>query len=265
MQRLELKDRIAAHTGWRYEFCFEDGIKTPTPNRGVVNRQAQRYHYFFERLLSLTGGSLLGKRALDLGCNSGFWSLQALEAGADFVLGIDGQQGFVDQANLVFEAKGIDSDRYRFECGDVFGRELADEFDVVLCLGLMDHVASPVELFQLIADIDPELVIIDTEVSRARSSVFELTKVYDAGESLGQPSVLIPSRMALEELAAQFGFDAVALALNVADYAGMSDYRRRRRLAFICSRTISLSSLPVQPDPSGVPWWIRDPRALLAG
>ena len=36
------------------------------------------------------------------------WSLQALEAGADFVLGVDAEQMHVDQANLVFEAKGAD-------------------------------------------------------------------------------------------------------------------------------------------------------------
>ena len=35
---------------------------------------------------------LKGKRVLDLGCNAGFWSLNAAEAGADFVLGVDGRQ-----------------------------------------------------------------------------------------------------------------------------------------------------------------------------
>jgi ribosomal protein L11 methylase PrmA len=40
---------------------------------------------------------------LDLGCNAGFWSLAAIDAGADLVVGIDGRQMHIDQANLVFE------------------------------------------------------------------------------------------------------------------------------------------------------------------
>jgi len=58
-----------------------------------------------EPLSELYGGSLKGKRVLDLGCNAGFWSLDALERGADFVLGLDGRRMHIDQANFVFEVK----------------------------------------------------------------------------------------------------------------------------------------------------------------
>ena len=34
-------------------------------------------------------GSLKGLRVLGLGCNAGWWSLKAIEAGCDFVAGID--------------------------------------------------------------------------------------------------------------------------------------------------------------------------------
>ena len=45
--------------------------------------------------------------------------------------------------------------------------------------------------------------------------------------------VLVPNRGALIELAAEFGYKTVPLAHNMSDYTGMSDYRIRRRLAFI--------------------------------
>src|SRR5207244_13180843 len=51
------------------------------------------------------GGSLQGRRVLDLECNAGLWSLLALQAGAEFVLGTAGRRMFIEQAEFVFEAK----------------------------------------------------------------------------------------------------------------------------------------------------------------
>ena len=76
--------------------------------------------YFFDPVVDLCGGSLKGKRVLDLGCNAGFWSLNAAEAGADFVLGVDGRQMHVDQSNFVLEVKGIDKSRYHFALGKIY-------------------------------------------------------------------------------------------------------------------------------------------------
>jgi SAM-dependent methyltransferase len=264
MDAQELEQRIAAFRGWQYEFQFDDGVSTPVVDRALVNRQRERYRYFFDALLRLTGGSLSGRRVLDLGCNSGFWSLAAAEAGAEFVLGLDAQRRYIDQAELVFEAKGVDPGRYRFERANVFEHELEGSFDVILCLGLLDHVCRPFELFERMSRTAAELIVIDTEVSRARLGLFELSRMYNTNDVVEYPLLLVPSRAAVIELAAQFGFDALALALDIADYAGMSDYRRGRRLAFICSKGTPLTGLAEAQDRSAVPWWVRDPRALLS-
>jgi SAM-dependent methyltransferase len=254
MEARELEERIAAFPGWRYRFEFEDGVRTPVSAHGMVNRHAQRRRYFFEALLGLLGGSLRGRRVLDLGCNAGFWAL-----------GVDAQQTYLDQASLVFEAKGVAPARYRFEQGDVFDHVFDESFDVVLCLGLLDHVARPFELFGLMAEVGAELIVIDTEVSRARASIFELTRLYGTTDVLDHnPQVLIPSRTAVAELAGQFGFETVALKLNVEDYTGMGDYRRHRRLAFICSSTVPVDGLAAAPALPRLPWWIGDPGALFA-
>jgi SAM-dependent methyltransferase len=236
VQTPELQERIAEFPRWHYRFEFEGGVSTPVVDLGRVNRHAQRRRYFFDALLQVTGGTLEGRRVLDLGCNAGWWSLQAIEAGADYVLGVDIRQMHIDQANLVFEAKGIDATRHRFEQGDVFTRDFGDGFDVVLCLGLMEHIARPVELFERMAATGAELLVIDTALSGARSHLEEP----DAYGEL----VLVPTRDAVIELAARSGYSAVALARNITDYAGMEDYRRLRRLAFICSRSASLQMLP---------------------
>jgi hypothetical protein len=128
---------------------------------------------FFDRLLSITDGTLKGMRILDLGCNAGFWSLLAIEAGADFVLGIDGRQMHVDQADLIFEARAVDRSRYRFEVGNFLHYPLGS-FDIALCLGVLYHVSSPVELFNLMAATGAELLVIDTEVSQLSGNLFVL-------------------------------------------------------------------------------------------
>ena len=182
---------------------------------------------------------------LDLGCNAGFWSLKAVESGADFVLGIDGRQMHVDQANLVFAAKGIDPRRYRFEVANILEHTFDERFDVVLCLGLLYHIAKPFELFERITEAGAELIVIDTAVFPALGSLYKVKH-----ENLGHPlygvdytSALVPTRDAVVDLAGQFGFKAVPLLPQASDYTGMSDYRSRRRLAFICSRTVPLDDL----------------------
>jgi SAM-dependent methyltransferase len=256
MDAQELEDRIAAFPRWHYRFEFDGGIATPTPDPSFANRHEQRRRYFFDPLVELCGGSLRGRRVLDLGCNAGFFSLLALEAGADFVLGIDGRETHIEQARLVFEAKGADASRYRFEAANVFEWEPESSFDVVLCLGLLDHVSKPFELFELISRAGAQTVVVDTEISRARSSVFEVSSLYDPQAVIDYALVLIPSRQAVLELADQFGYDSVALAQNITDYAGMADYRDQRRLAFIGSKSQALRGRVAESKPSFVPWWV---------
>jgi SAM-dependent methyltransferase len=250
----ELKDRIAGFPTWQYEFEFDHGVKTPVADRKKISRHEQRRRYFFEALLGVTGGSLGGHRVLDLGCNAGFWSLQAIEAGADFVLGIDGREAYIDQAKLVFEAKGVDPARYCFERGNVFAHDFSEQFDVVLCLGLLSVVAKPVALFELMARAGAEIIVIDTGLSRVPSGFFEVSRLAEPQNAVDYAMVLVPTRDAVIELARQFGFKTVPLAQNITDYTSMDDYRSHRRLAFICAKTTPLGAIAVERPPSQNPW-----------
>ena len=214
-----------------------------------VNRHEQRRRYFFDALLRVMGGSLKGHRVLDLGCNAGFWASQAMAADADFLLGVDGRQGQLDQASLVFEAKGIDPSRYRFEQGNIFEHDFTEKFDVVMCLGLMYHISKPVELFELMTRVGAETIVIDTVISPSNESIFEVHR--ETLEhwllAVDYETVLIPSRTAVVDVAGQFGYKTVPLALNMTDMSGLPEYRRERRLAFICSKTRSLDMLESEP------------------
>lgn len=239
-----LQQRVDSHRPWHYEFDL-NGVITPIYRQDTVNRHIQRRRIGFEPLVEVAGGTLAGRRVLDLGCNAGYWSLAAVEAGADFVLGIDGRQLHVDQANLVFEAKEVDPSRYRFELGNIFECDYGQPFDVVLCLGLMYHVAKPLELFEIFARVGASLVLIDTIVNLIPTSAFRVRR-----ESLDNPrnavdyeTTLIPSRQAVIDLGRQLGYETVPLAQHITDSTGMRDYLNRSRASFLCARGVSVDSV----------------------
>ncbi len=218
-----------------------------------ANRTAQQRRYFFEPLLALAGGSLRGRRVLDARCGEGFWSLQALDAGAEAVLGVDEDAAALDAARRRAQEAGADPARLRFEQAPLPGVRLDGRYDVALCIGLMERSGKPVELFELLSGVGAELVVIDTEVSGAPSSFFELSLETGGGVAL------LPSREAVVELAAEFGYDCVALAHEMGGYEGLADYRAQRRVAFLCASQASLEELEWEEEPPVTSWW----RALL--
>jgi SAM-dependent methyltransferase len=248
----QLEERIAEFHHWDYRFELDNGVTTPLLDPRMVNRQQQRQRYFFDALIALFGGSLSGLRILDLGCGAGFWSLRAIEAGADFVLGLDAENTHIEQAKLVFEAKSIDPARYRFEQENIFTADLSGHFDVVLCLALMQQIAKPVELFELMSGVGAEVIVVETALAPSNSSSFEVT---GPRKAIDHKIALVPSRAAVVELAAAFGLNVVPLARNMTNYAGLDDYRRQQRLAFFCSTGKSLAALNTE-DPWIMPWWV---------
>lgn len=253
MNDRQIVDGINKFERWHYEFDLA-GHKTPIFRADHINRHAQRREYFFRSMVSLLGGTLAGKRVLDLACNAGFWSLCAVESGCDFVLGVDGRQMHVDQANFVFEAKGIDPKRYRFEHRNVF--DLFDEnlgkFDIVLCLGLMYHISKPVTLLERIAAINTDLLVVDTELSGMEGSLFEVRyeKSEDPRSTVDFEQVLVPTRSGLVDVIRAFGYRTVVLKPRFSDYTGAPDYEDGLRRAFICAKQTPLDSLEADRDPA---------------
>src|SRR5438477_6976238 len=111
-------------------------------------------------------------------------------------------------------------------------------------------------MFDLFSRAGAEMLVSDTSFSRARSSVFEVSSLYDQQAVMEYPLVLIPSRQAVLELADQFGYETAALAQNMTDYTGLADYRDQRRLAFLCSRSQPLHGRVIESRPPFAPWWV---------
>lgn len=236
MDRQELQARIDAFPRWYYRFEL-DGLKTPVEPR-LLARHAARYAHLFPPLLEACGGSLQGKRVLDLGCNSGFWALKAIEAGCDHVLGVDARQIHIDQATLVFDITGVPRHRFDFVTADACDVDLAAHgpFDVVLCLGLLYHLAAPEQLVSRISAVTSDVLLLDTRVHLGETAFIELHEGrHVPRNTVHDGPVLVPSRRAVEEMAIASGFHVSGLPFP-ALRPGMEDYADGRRVAFLCRK-----------------------------
>lgn len=251
MDEADVLDRINSFGQWNYQFDLAGHQTVLDP--GVINRHEQRRNYFFRPLVSLLGGSLAGKRVLDLGCNQGFWSLAAIENGCDYLLGIDGRQMHIEQARFIFDVKRIAKERYDFRCGNIFDLLNDDlgKFDIVLCLGLMYHISKHMTLLERVSAINTDLLVIDTDLSMMRTSVLQIRK-----ESLENPVnaidyelVLHPTRAALLDMVQQFHYRTVVLRPSFSDYTGAALYKNGARRAFICAKQTDLAPLEAYAEP----------------
>ena len=257
MQDEEIRQKIASFPRWHYQFDLRGNL-TPIHKKPRVNRHTQRKKHFFDPVVRLFGGSLEGKRVLDLASNAGYWSLASIEAGADYVLGIEGRQMHVDQASFVFDIKEVERDRYDFVMGDIFETDFRQfgTFDVVLCLGLMYHISKPMELMEKISEVNDDILVVDTTLSMASGSSLKIVpQDSDSYMSAVDRSIAMrPTKRAVRDLAEHFGYSVVTLkpdfrnAKGKPAWAGSNDYRRGSRRAFICAKKTDLSHLSAKVE-----------------
>jgi tRNA (mo5U34)-methyltransferase len=100
---------------------------------------------------------LTGATVLDIGCNGGFYSLQMKQRGARYVLGIDVDDRYLDQARFAAETLGMEID---FQKRSVYSvHEIAGQFDYALFMGVFYHLRYPLyALDQVIKKVKGQLV-----------------------------------------------------------------------------------------------------------
>jgi SAM-dependent methyltransferase len=266
MDRSELHQRIHQFPQWHYQLDL-DGELTPIFDKRQINRHEQRRRYFLEPLVAHLGGSLEGKRVLDLGCNAGYWSLLALQTGCDHLAAIDGRQMHIDQARLVFEVNEIDPRRYELVQGNIFDIDLRQlgSFDIVFCLGLMYHVSKPVTLIEKISRVNSDLLIIDTSLAGLPGSLLHYKReiLEDPRSGVDYDLVSYPTRRAVIDIVRPFGYSVVVPKPRFTDWTGSADYRMRKRRAFLCAKQTELVSMPIDSESPGLTTQLLD--ALLLG
>jgi 2-polyprenyl-6-hydroxyphenyl methylase/3-demethylubiquinone-9 3-methyltransferase len=88
-----------------------------------------------------TRAPLAGKNVLDVACGGGILS-EAMAALGAVVTGIDASQAPLAVAKMHLKESGLQVD-YRLATAEKFAEAYSDQFDVVTCLELLEHVPRP--------------------------------------------------------------------------------------------------------------------------
>lgn len=241
----EIVSKINSFDHWIDQFDI-NGNLTPVPDPTSPSRTMERKSYILDSLINSLGGSLKGKRILDIGCNAGYWSLSAIEAGAEFVLGVDARKTHIDQANFVFSAKQIPDSRYKFIESNVFDINLDDykKFDIVFCLGFFHHVSKHMLLLELISKYNLDILVLETRISRLPGNLlqFMYSNKDHYANSYEYTLSMLPTKSAVFAMVDQFGYKGFCLKPNSRQKRALVNYAANRRRAFIFSKTAKLNA-----------------------
>ena len=229
----ELERRITSYY-WHYPFRFGERYVEADwePGKGLRGRHYRRYLHLFPALLSAAGGSLEGKTVLDVGCNCGFWSIQARLAGAKSVLGVEASAGNVEQARFITDVAGLDGIEFEVASAYDLSKERHGEFDLVLYFGLLYHLEHPVLGLERLAEVTRELALVDTTIVRDRGPVCHVIPDAVHEQNYSNRLAMVPSRTAVARMLRHAGFARV-LAVPKTTEPLPPDYAAGTREAYV--------------------------------
>jgi tRNA (mo5U34)-methyltransferase len=169
---------------WFHNLHLPDGRQT-APNHMLGDFPACKWRQFADALPA----DLSGWRALDIGCNAGFYSFELARRGAE-VVGIDCDQHYLDQGQWAARLYGL-ADRVRFERRQVYtvARERR-HYDLVLFMGVFYHLRYPMLAMDSVARLKPRLMVFQT-LTAPGEEVYEIDRTqrldFDNRELLNAP------------------------------------------------------------------------------
>jgi tRNA (mo5U34)-methyltransferase len=140
-----LQEQVAALGPWFHNIDL-GGVWT-APDHFLGDYPGFKFRRFAEALPA----DLSGKTVLDIGCNAGFYSFEMKRRGAARVLGIDGDERYLDQARFVAGELGFGDVEFRnLSVYDV--ALLGERFDLVIFMGVLYHLRHPLLALDLVRE-----------------------------------------------------------------------------------------------------------------
>ena len=131
---------------WFHNLHLPDGRQT-APEHPLGDFPAFKWQQIEDSLSE----DLSGARALDIGCNAGFYSFQLASRGAE-VLALDLDEHYLEQGR--WAAEFLDPEgRVAFRQGSVYDLvEVEGSFEVVLFMGVLYHLRHPLLALDIVAE-----------------------------------------------------------------------------------------------------------------
>lgn len=122
----------------------------------------------FPTLIEACGGSLKGKRVLDVACNCGGFSFEAAKLGSEYVLGIDIVDRYIEQANLIKRALKLKQVEFRRMDIEKLAVSEVGRFDIIFCFGILYHLENFVSVMRNLSSMTKDIMLVDTLIKRTR-------------------------------------------------------------------------------------------------
>ena len=168
----ELKAEIRRLAPFHHDVALPYGLRTHIPELSRREVEQTRLPSFMRHawpsLLEACGGSLDGLRVLDVACNCGGFSVEAARSGAAHVLGIDLVDHYIEQANFIKNALGLQGVNFKKMALEDLDEATVGRFDVTFCLGILYHLENPVMAMKAIASVTDRVMIVDTKITGSR-------------------------------------------------------------------------------------------------
>ena len=130
---------------WFHNLHLPDGTQT-APGHVLGDFPAFKW----EALAPFLPHDLAGWRALDIGCNAGFYTFELARRGAN-VVGVDVDERYLRQARWAAGVYGLER-RVEFRRMQVYDLARCDEtFDLVLFMGIFYHLRYPLLALDIVA------------------------------------------------------------------------------------------------------------------
>jgi tRNA (mo5U34)-methyltransferase len=221
LTQAQIEQRVRELGDWFHNLDL-GGVRT-APDHFLGDYPSMKWRRFAHAIPA----DLRGKSVLDIGCNGGFYAIEMKRRGADRVLGIDSDDGYLAQARFAAEVSGVEIELCNMSVYEV--EDLRERFDLVLFMGVLYHLRYPL----LALDLLHEHVVGDTLVfqSMLRGSdeveplepdyPFSEAKIFERpgyprlhfveGRYAGDPTNWwVPNRACAEAMVRSAGFDVVA-------------------------------------------------------
>jgi tRNA (mo5U34)-methyltransferase len=172
MTEQEIKDKVQELAPFNHNVELPYGLRTYSPE--LSRREVERTRFTswvkhaWASLLELCDGSFRGQRILDVGCNCGGFSTKAAKSGAEYVLGIDIVDHYLEQANFIKHAWGLKQVEFKkMAIEDLDGKNVG-QYDITLCLGLLYHLENPVQAMRKLSSVTRRMLVVDTKLIHCR-------------------------------------------------------------------------------------------------
>lgn len=224
----EIRNEVARLAPFHHKVDLPYNLSTfiPELSRRPVEytRVANLVKHAFPALLDVCGGSLQGKRVLDVACNCGGFTVEAAKLNSEYVLGVDIVKHYLEQANFIKRALNLEQVEFKEIGIESIDKSSMGVFDVTFCFGILYHLENPIFAMKQLSAVTKKILLVDTDVMLTTETraplwgmnfpVVSTVKSHDITTSLwrgnGRVVQFTPNEDAVVDLLRFLGFSTVS-------------------------------------------------------